>query len=124
MSTQFKQARGPVVWVIEKMPFDYSPAKVFAEVVRQIVADELVPNAPDESWNVKAIQQMRRALSDYIPGTDFIIPTGSPVRMLTAGLLLKERGDVHNFLGYDNRQSRYLLYRVDLRDRPTIFNKR
>lgn len=119
MTNQINRARGPIVWVIEKMPHDYTPARVYAEDIRQIVADKLVPNAPDDSWNADAVRQLRRAFADYIPGLDYIIPTGSPVRMLTTGLLLKELGDVHNFLGYDARTNRYLLYRIDLRRVPS-----
>lgn len=106
--------RSPIVWVVEKASFDYSPARVYGQTIRAIEADQLSPNA-DASWHDKTIQQVRKALSDYIPGIDYIIPTGKPVRMMLVGLILRERGDVHNFLGWDDRTQRYFVYEIDLR---------
>lgn len=109
------RSRSPIVWVVEQAPFDYSPAKVYGDVIRLITADPLTPNAADASWHHRTISQVRKALADYIPGLDFVIPTGSPVRMMLVGLLLKERGDVHKLLGWDARSQRYLEYTFDLR---------
>lgn len=106
--------REPVVWVIEQGAFDYSPARVFGSDIRVIHADALSPNA-DADWHAKTIHQMRRAFADYIPGLDFVIPTGRPVRMMLAAMIMRERGGHHKLLGWDDRTQRYFLYELDLR---------
>lgn len=104
-----------VVWVVEQGEFDYSPALVFGDEIRVLTADRLTPNA-DASWHVKVIQQMRKELSGYIPGIDLVIPTGKPVRMMLVAMILRERGDRHKLLGWDDRTQRYFLYELDLRN--------
>lgn len=108
------EQRSPIVWVVEQGEFDYSPARVFGPEIRPIVADKLTPNA-DANWHAKTIQQMRRAFSDYVPGLDFVIPTGRPVRMMLAAMIMRERGVRHKLLGWDDRTQRYFLYELDLR---------
>jgi hypothetical protein len=106
--------RAPVVWVAAHGTFDYSPARVFAPEIRVIPGDKLSPNASAD-WHANQIQEIRRCLSDYIPGIDFVIPTGQPVRMMLVAMLLKERGDRHQFLGWDDKTQRYFHYPIDLR---------
>ena len=117
MTTNWTESskRVPIIWVVEQGAFDYSPARVFGGEIRPLVIDPLTPNAASANWHNKAIQQMRRALADYIPGIDFVIPTGRPVRMMLAALIMRERGEVHKFLGWDDRQQRYFSYEFDLR---------
>lgn len=103
----------PIVWVVEQAAFDYSPALVFGKEICPIVVDRLTPNA-DASWHNKTIHQMRRAFADYIPGIDYVIPTGQPVRMMLAAMVLRERGGRHNLLGWDDKTQRYFLYQLDL----------
>ncbi len=106
--------RSPIVWVVEQGEFDYSPALVFGREIKLITADKMTPNA-DASWHAKVIQQMRKGFSEYIPGLDFVIPTGRPVRMMLAAMVMRERGDRHKLLGWDDRTQRYFLYELDLR---------
>lgn len=108
------ESRAPIVWVVEQGPFDYAPARVFGDEIRPIVADKLTPNA-DSQWHATTIQQLRKAFSDYIPGVDFVIPTGRPVRMMLAAMIMRERGNYHKLLGWDDKQQRYFLYELDLR---------
>lgn len=108
------EQRSPIVWVVEQGAFDYSPARVFGQEIRPIVADRLAPNA-DANWHAKTIQQMRKAFSEYIPGVDFVIPTGRPVRMMLAAMVMRERGARHKLLGWDDKTQRYFLYELDLR---------
>lgn len=106
--------RLPIVWVVEQGEFDYSPARVFGNEIRVLTADKLTPNA-DANWHAKVIQQMRRDFSSYIPGLDFVIPTGRPVRMMLAAMVLREIGKKHKLLGWDDRTQRYFLYDFDLK---------
>ncbi len=109
-----EQNRSPIVWGVEQGEFDYSPARVFGSEIRVITADKLTPNA-EPSWHAKVIQQMRKDFAGYIPGIDFVIPTGRPVRMMLAPMVMRERGDRHKLLGWDDRTQRYFLYELDLR---------
>ena len=109
------RSRAPIVWVLEpEGEFDYSPAKVFGDEIRPISGGKLSPNA-DADWHFRAIRQMRYAFIDYIPGIDFVIPTGRPVRMMLAAMVMRERGEQHKLLGWDNKTRRYLMYDLDLR---------
>lgn len=109
--------RSPIVWVVEQATFDYSPARVYGQEIRPIHVDQLSPNA-DAEWHRNVIHQMRRAFADYIPGLDYVIPTGKPVRMMLAAMVMRERGEVHKLLGWDDRQQRYFEYPFDLRPPP------
>jgi hypothetical protein len=103
------------VWVLEpEGEFDYSPAKVFGDEIRPIIGGKLSPNA-DATWHHRAIQQLRQAFVDYVPSVDFVIPTGRPVRMMLAAMVMRERGERHKLLGWDNKTRRYLMYDLDLR---------
>lgn len=108
-----RQKRSPIIWVVEQGEFDYSPARVFGDEIRVLTAEKMTPNA-DASWHAKIIQQMRKDFAGYIPGMDFVIPTGKPVRMMLAAMIMRERGDRHKLLGWDDRTQRYFLYELDL----------
>lgn len=112
--TNLGSSRLPTVWVIEQGSFDYSPARVFGAEIRILHAEALTPNAPAANWHSKVIHQMRQDLADYIPGLDYVIPTGRPVRMVLAAMILREKGPRHNILGWDDRTQRYFLYELDL----------
>lgn len=114
MNRAVERRTGPIVWVVEQAEFDYSPARVYGTEIRPIQAGKLTPNA-DASWHEKTIAEMRRAFADYIPGTDFVIPTGKPVRMMLAAMVMRERGDLHNLLGWDDRTQRYLVYPLNMK---------
>lgn len=115
MAINESQQRPSIAWVLEQGEFDYSPARAFAKEIRLVLADRLTPNAPEIEWHKRTIQQLRKAFLDYIPGVDYVIPTGQPVRMMLAAMVMRERGEIHNMLGWDPKSSRYMLYRVDLR---------
>lgn len=105
----------PIVYVIEQQPFDYTPAMTFGEV-KFMEPRKLAPVAPSDpgTWNKAVMAQMRKELADYVPGYDFIIPTGAPNRMMLAGMVLAEKGKSHKILGWDARTQRYLEYRICL----------
>jgi hypothetical protein len=101
------------VYVVEQQAFDYTPAQAYGDTVFMDV-QRLAPDAPGagHDWNTKVLQQIRTALSQYVPEYDFLIPTGSPMKLLAAGAALKEKGPRHYVLGWDPRTQRYLQYVV------------
>lgn len=110
-----KLATRPRVYVVEQQAYDYSAAEAFGEL-QFVEAKPLAPQSPGapDTWNKNVVHQIRNALSDYVPGLDFVIPTGSPSRMLLAGMLLTEKGKRHKILKWDGRTQRYLQYDVTL----------
>lgn len=108
-------AAQPTVYVIEQQAYDYTSAEVFGQL-HFIEAKPLAPQSPGapDTWNRNVVHQIRNALQDYVPGLDFVIPTGSPSRMLLAGMLLTEKGKRHKILKWDGRTQRYLQYDVTL----------
>ena len=105
----FEPKTRPRVYVVEQQPYDYSPAQVYGDPVFMDV-QRLAPDSPGAglAWNTKILQQIRRELADYIPCIDFLVPTGSPVKLMAVGAVLKERGPHHNILGWDAKTQRYL----------------
>lgn len=101
----------PRVYVVEQQPFDYSPSQVFGDPIFMEV-QKLAPDSPGAgtTWNSKVLQQIRRELDQYVPGLDFLIPTGAPAKLMAVGAILKEKGPTHNILGWDAKTQRYLHY--------------
>lgn len=101
----------PRVYIVEQQAFDYSPASAYGDVLFMDV-QKLAPDAPGagSAFNSKVLQQIRRELSQYVPGIDYIVPTGAPVKLLAVGAVLKEKAPSHNVLGWDGRSQRYLHY--------------
>lgn len=103
------------VFVLEQQPFDYSPAKTYGDLVF-LTSKKLAPSstgAPD-TWNNDVVHSLRRELADYVSDLDYIIPTGSPSRMVTVGAILASKGKRHKILGWDARTQRYLEYIINL----------
>lgn len=105
----------PTVYVIEQQAYDYTAAEAFGDL-RFIEAKPLAPQSPGapDTWNKGVVHQIRKELIEYLPGFDYVVPTGSPSRMLLTGLLLAERGKKHRILKWDGRTQRYLQYDVTL----------
>src|SRR5688572_10084517 len=112
MSTETNR---PVDYVVEQQAFDYSAAEAFGNL-RFVEAKPLAPQSPGapDTWNRNVVHQLRKEFSDYMPGYDFVIPTGSPSRMMLSGMLLAEKGKKHKILKWDGRTQRYLQYDVTL----------
>lgn len=105
----------PTVYIIEQQPFDYNPAAKFG-VLFFMSPTKFAPTAPGDNnlYNDRIIRTLRRDLSDYLPGRDYIIPTGSPAKMLVAGMVLGSIGTCHLLLGWDARAQNYVQYRINL----------
>ena len=110
-----KQPGGPTVFVVEHMPFDYTPAAIYGEL-RFLEAERLAPHSPNapETWNNSVVKRLERGLGPYVPGYDFVIPTGAPTRMMLVGMLLSRKGDKHKILKWDARSQRYSEYIIIL----------
>lgn len=105
----------PTVYVVQQQPFDYSPAAEYGTLYFLKEA-KLAPVAPNDNnqWNANVIRNLRQELSAYVPGRDYVIPTGAPTKMLLVGMLLSQMGSYHRLLGWDQRAQKYHLYELEI----------
>lgn len=101
----------PRVYVVERQAHDYAPAEVYGDLVF-MDTQRLAPDAPNDpnDYNVRILYQLKRELNEYVPGLDFVVPTGAPQKLLLVGMALSGHGRAHRVLGWDARSQRYLQY--------------
>lgn len=108
----------PKVYIIERMPFDYAAAAGFGEV-EFMEGPKLAPDAPNETgmcrWNSIIVSEALHQLGGYIPGLDYIIPTGSPAKIMMVGMLLATKGGAHKILKWDDRTQRYICHTLGVK---------
>jgi hypothetical protein len=96
------------VWVIQEGNNDYSSAEQFGEV-RFITKGDL--RVMDGQQNSGVMADIRRFLSDYLQGVDYIIPVGNP--MITVLVAMAIGSGDHRFLKWDGRKVAYLPYTLN-----------
>jgi hypothetical protein len=97
------------VWVLqENRHNDYAPAQEWGEV-EFITKNDLTPFNKSAS-TINFMYDLGIFLSKYVPGVDFIIPTGNPIAMIKMGMELPV-GE-HKFLKWDQRRNTYYEHRV------------
>lgn len=113
-------SRKPIVFVLEHQPFDYNAATNFGEL-KFLATSKLAPEVTNinaeqgpDAWNTGVLSQLRRELTEYIAGHDYVLPTGAPVKMVIMGMILKEKGEKHRLMGWDARLQNYLIYNITL----------
>tara|TARA_R110000744_G_scaffold352095_1_gene458126 strand:+ start:8942 stop:9265 length:324 start_codon:yes stop_codon:yes gene_type:complete len=97
------------VWAIQEGNNNYEAAEAFGEV-RFVTRFELQPMANSQQ-NLNVIGDIRKFNSEYLIGTDYIIPSGNP--MVTAQLLLTLGRGKHHFLKWDGRRGIYIPFTLD-----------
>lgn len=110
-----EESRKPLVFVVDHQPHDYTPANAFGTLVF-IDTQRLAPVAPgfNGTWNSDITGLIRKKMADYTPGFDFIIPTGSPIKIMLVAMIANEKGKRHQILGWDARTQRYLQFNIGL----------
>lgn len=93
------------VFVVFEGPHDYTPALAYGEIV--FMTDREYSGVKGSLRDGRVVHSMRRCLADYVPGKDFVIPTGSPMHIGVAFMLLAERGKSHKVLHWTNQLKRY-----------------
>lgn len=99
------------VFVIQESNFDYSKAEKFGEVV--FVTSLEYNSVPGSNYNKRIIADIRKAFSDYIPGEDYLIPTGSPALMalVMVSIGAKWPNQSHQILKWGNMERDYKVYK-------------
>lgn len=105
----------PVVFITEERALDFGPATVYG-TLHMMELGRMTPyaSATVGALNDKVVHRIKKELANYVPDYDYICPVGSPVIMAIVGLVLKDFGPVHRFLGWDTHTRRYMEYRVHL----------
>ena len=94
------------VLVVQEQPqYDYSAAERYGDVTF-VSAFDLSPMA-QSLRNKEIMAAMRKAMSDYIPGIDYILPSGSPINIAAIMMLAGRMGSKHKILKWDNRSNSY-----------------
>lgn len=102
------------VFIMDTNAFDYTPAEAYGEVV-SLRAQNFASGSGDDSWNKDVIHALRKQLQDYKPMTDWLIPTGKPLKMcVVTGIVLTDHGPKHQFLSWDAMHYRYVPYTIDV----------
>lgn len=101
------------VYITEVNAFDYSPAQAHGELV-VLKSQAFTAGDIDNDWNNAVIAELRRQLADYVPGRDYILPTGKPVKICVISMLLAEKGRTHKFLAWDAMHYRYIEHTICL----------
>lgn len=99
----------PTVYITEDQAFDYSPAEAFGELV-VLKTPQIAPGNIGADRNKLVIASLRTQLATYQPMFDYLLPTGKPSRQLMVGGIMREKGDRHLILGWDQINYRYLTY--------------
>lgn len=99
----------PKIWVTQEGKNDYSAAENQFGVIHFITKGDLRSFTGEQNSQVTA--DIRRFLVDYIPGHDYIIPSGNPMVAVLVAMSLGN-GD-HKFLKWDGRQACYIPFTLN-----------
>lgn len=103
------------VWVVQEGNNDYAPAEEFGEVRFITHADLRAMAGSKQNLHVEA--DIRKFKAEYIPGTDYIIPSGNPmvVALVTMSLASLSKGP-QKFLKWDGRRTGYIPFTLNPKD--------
>jgi hypothetical protein len=73
-----------------------------------VVTDEYKPVPTNGDINTRIVGDMKRKMSGYIPGLDYILTGGSPISIILVGMTLA-RGVEHRVLKWNNQTNKYDL---------------
>lgn len=96
----------PKVWVVQEGNNDYAPAEEFGEV--HFITHSDLRAMADSRQNKHVEADVRKFKAEYLPGTDYIIPTGNPMVVALATMAIGP-GE-HKFLKWDGRRAAYIPF--------------
>ncbi|MCK5609706.1 hypothetical protein KAR91_47975 [Candidatus Pacearchaeota archaeon] len=88
---------------------DFAEAEKFGEVIF-LTSLEYRPEPVPNSFNDAIINDIKRGMTAYISGLDFIMTTGSGIPNIIVGGLL--RAGEHKILKWSNQRKTYELFKV------------
>lgn len=103
---------GPKVFITQYMPsVNFAKAEQFGEV-SYLTKDEYRPNPSFPGYNDAITGMIKKEMTKYIPGVDFIMTTGSALPNVVVGsMLIRGR---HNFLKWSARMNDYEIFTLEI----------
>ena len=95
----------PRIWVVQEGNNDYSSAESFGEV-RFITTGDL--RSMNGKQNSDVYADIRKFASEYLLGTDYIVPVGNP--MVISLVVMSLFPGNHKFLKWDGRRATYIPF--------------
>lgn len=97
----------PKVFVTQEISkINYSSAMDYGEVVF-LTSDEYKQLPTDGRINNSIKAEIRKKMSEYIAGEDFILTSGSPVSILYTGMMISGQLAAHKILKWNNQSNHY-----------------
>jgi len=100
----------PIVFVTQDNYNDYAAAEKFGEV--HFITKHEYTKIEHSSLNQTVKSDIRRFLSEYHPGVDFILPAGNPMISMLVCINLPKCS--HQFLKWNSREYNYTPFKLDL----------
>lgn len=104
--------RVPKVFVTQELPVSYHKAEHYGEVIF-LSSREATQNS-NSLRNADLLRDMIKAMRDYSPGVDWLVPSGSPIAIGLGFMIASWKGGVINILQWDSRGENYREYSVNL----------
>ncbi len=103
------------VFVFHEGPHNYTPAMLYGDV-SFITNREISPFVTSQN-NEAVWMDIRKFISIYHPGTDYLIPTGSTVLIAYVFMYISRThhpSTSHALLKWDNQMGEYIEFTLDL----------
>lgn len=98
--------QAPVVYITQELGhIDFAPAERYGDIVFCSIND--LPTVKSSLRAKSALADMKKLMSNYRPGIDYILPSGSPLNIAAMMILAGRRGDTHNILKWESRMGTY-----------------
>lgn len=68
------------------------------------------PNLPTHNEAIRI--EIKSKMTDYVPGLDYIVTTGSAIPNILAGMMIARQPGPHNVLKFNNMTKRFELFKV------------
>lgn len=95
---------------------NFTEAANYGEVVF-LTDQEFRPMPHPNGVNKEVVDEIKRNMSLYVPGVDFIMTTGSALPNVVVGMILgRMPGATHKFLKWSNRMEGYEMFELTLND--------
>lgn len=108
------------VFVTQYNPtFTYEKAEEYGDLVF-LTNDELLSDPCPKDSNLETMIVINEALSEYTPGVDYILLSGSPSVSFLVGMLLWDRSEEHLILKWSKRDKWYVVIRLPIYKIETI----
>jgi len=96
----------------EQAHINYAMAESFGDIV--FVSANDVPTVSNSLRTEGLLRSMRSVMREYIPGRDYILPSGSPLNIAVVMMLAGQKGDAHNILKWESRSESYAKVALDI----------